>query len=243
MIICDDCEKKHSHPLIKFNNDLISNKEQLFKLITVASNKNDLGILDKIKNKFNNSDLKEKVESLFKKTNLRGILRFDGEEIPKIINVHPNSNFKLRLELFNDSIKNELPKGIKIFPLNNRDLEITPFITDVSLVPKQLYKLELNCKTPNKNDIYDVKFIIFHKTEAIQCQPLILKFKVGIDEEERLNEFFGQFPNIVKLNKEKKKIIFDIINDELSNKLPNEIMIILEKFNWKVEFALDELMG
>jgi len=84
MIICDYCEKKHSHPLIKFNNDLISNKEQLFKLITVASNKNDLGILDKIKNKFNNSDLKEKVESLFKKTNLRGILRFDGEEIPKL---------------------------------------------------------------------------------------------------------------------------------------------------------------
>jgi ppGpp synthetase/RelA/SpoT-type nucleotidyltranferase len=37
-------------------------------------------------------------------------------------------------------------------------------------------------------------------------------------------------------------MIFDVMNDQLSNKNPEMIRRILEKCQWRIELALDELM-
>ena len=238
LVICSDCELKHNHPVIKFNNELIVNKDQLMKLMCLAADKNQGNLLHKLVSKIENSPSFEKINSLLKNSYYKAELRTDYKNG---LRVKPSSNFELNINFINNS-GNKLPAGVKILALNNRDLIIPAFITDFELEPKQFFKIDINCKTASKNDNYKVKFIVFHNNININCSPLILDVFVGIDENERLNEFFAEYDLIIKLPKEKKKMIFDVINNQISSKSPELIRRILEKYQWKIEIALDELM-
>jgi len=181
----------------------------------------------------------QKIQSFFKSSTLKAQLEC---EYPNGLIIKPNTSFLLPIYLHNTSPKGNLPQGLKILALNNKDFEILPCVTDVELEPKQFIKIELKCRAPMKDDKYKVKFIVFHNNANINNQPMILDIVVGIDENAKLNEFFSEFEEIVNLPKEKKKAIFDIVNGELSKKNPLTIKAILDKYKWSVEFALDELM-
>jgi len=239
MVICGNCENQHNHPVIKFNNELIGNKDQLMKLMFLASNNNEENVLTKVFNKIENSTSMQKIQSFFKSSTLKAQI---GCEYPYGIIAKPGTSFTLTLYLSNTSAKGILPKGVKILPLNNRDLEIQPLVTNFELESKQMAKVELKCRAPMKDDKYKVKFIVFHNNAIINIQPMTLDIIVGIDENAKLNEFFMEFEDIVKLPKEKKKILYEVVNEQLSSKNPLTIKAILEKYNWSVEFALDELM-
>jgi len=239
LVICRNCETQHNHPVIKFNNELIGNKDQLMKLMFLASNKDEGNILQKFITKIDNSKSMQRIQSFFKSSALKAQLEC---EYNNGVCVKPGTSFLLPMYLYNTSPRGNLPKGMKILPLNNKDFEIAPFVTETELEPKQFIKIELKCKAPLRDDKYKVKFIVFHNNANINNQPTTLEVTVGVDENSKLNEFFLEFDEIVKLTKEKKKIIFDVVNDELSKKNPLTIKAILEKYNWRVEFALDELM-
>ena len=190
-------------------------------------------------NKIKKNETLEKIHSYFKKSLLKADLE---PEFNCAIKVKQGKNFILSLYLFNRSSKGNLPSGVKILPLNNKDIEIMPYITNFELEPKKFEKIEIMCKAPMKNETYKVKFILYHNNASIECSGVTVDLIVGMDENERLNEFFEEFEGIVKLPKERKKIIFDVINNEISRKSPDTIRKILEKYKWKVEFALDDLM-
>jgi len=239
LVICGNCENQHNHPVIKFNNELIGNKDQLMKLMFLAANPNEGNILQKVINKIENSSSMQKVQSFFKTSTLKAQLEC---EYPNGFTVKPGTYFTLPIYLSNVSSKGNLPKGVKILALNNKDFDIHPFVTDVELEPKQFMKIDLKCRAPLRDAEYKMKFIVFHNNSNINNQPMVLDVVVGIDENAKLNEFFLEYEEIIKLPKDKKKIIFEVINGEMSKKNPLTIKAILEKFKWSVEFALDELM-
>jgi len=239
LVICGECDSKHNHPVIKFNNELIQNKDQLMRMMYLAGNKEEGSLLHRMISKIENSSSIEKIQSLFKNSCYKAELTCDYRNA---IIVKPGCNFILSLILDNNSQKN-FPKGVKILPMNNKDLEIEPCITDFELQAKHHLKVDIKCKAPVKNYTYKVKFIVYHNNVSINSNNLIIDIVVGSDENAKYNEFFAEFPEIIRLPKEKKKIIFDVINDELSKKNPEVIRRILEKCSWRVELALDELMS
>jgi hypothetical protein len=239
LVICGECDGKHNHPVIKFNNELIQNKDQLMKMMYLAGNKEEGSLLHRLISKIENSSSMEKIQSLFKNSCYKAELTCDYRTG---IIVKPGCNFILSLYLNNISQKH-LPKGVKILPMNNKDLEIEPCVTDFELKPKYHIKLDIKCKAPAKNDSYKVKFIVYHNNISINSNTLIVDIVIGTDDNAKYNEFFAEFTDIIRLPKEKKKILFDVINDELSKKNPEVIRRILEKYNWRVELALDELMS
>ena len=238
LVLCGECELKHNHPVIKFNNELIANKDQLMKFMCLAADKNETHLLHKLISKLEQFSSFDKINSLFKSSKIYVELR---SSYNSVLRVKPGSPFVISLYLYNNSSIN-LPSGIKILALNSRDLVVQPFITNFELESKKFIKVDIQCLSAMRNENYNVKFIVFHNNININSAPVVLDIMVGVDENERLNAFFEGYDNVVILPKEKKKMIFDVMNDQLSNKNPEMIRRILEKCQWRIELALDELM-
>ena len=73
------------------------------------------------------------------------------------------------------------------------------------------------------------------------CKESII-ITVGFDESLNYNQFFNNYDKILSLPLLKKKIIYEIIINELSSKNPIEIYRILERNRWRPEEALEELL-
>ena len=58
-----------------------------------------------------------------------------------------------------------------------------------------------------------------------------------------MNDFFKNEERLVNLNKQQKYWIFYVINNELSTKTAYQIALILQKHQWNMEMAIEDLIA
>ena len=235
--LCEKCEINHIHPVIRFPSKTMKNKKDLIDFI---SRVNETEIKPSLIQSLDYNYFFQKINSFLL---LGSICVAEINFTQKEMLIAPNSYFNLPIKINNLSINKKICKGFNIYPINNRDLEVENLILEKELNPGQSLDMILKCKSQDKLSKYEIKFVMFKNNEDLIsiCKESII-ITVGFDESLNYNQFFNNYDKILSLPLLKKKIIYEIIINELSSKNPIEIYRILERNRWRPEEALEELL-
>lgn len=209
-IICQNCEASHIHPVIKWKNNQLNS---LYSIFLFLSNNNKS--IQKLKSGFFSSN-KTKYEFRLESKSLEfSIKPLEKTEIPiTIICLNRNIDCKkLKLVLFGSNIK---------------DLIIYEKQIENKARRGEAFNCSISIKSSNFCKIYNFN-IGLYSTENIDVEYNMLSFKlkVFIDyEEEELNDYFKDFPSIIKESKNIKKSIKKI---KIEGKIEKDPMIILSQ--------------
>ncbi len=237
MILCEKCEKDHIHPLIKYNNSSVKNKVQMSNLISKV---NEVETYPSMTKNLRNSFFVQKLNSVFlnKQTSIAEIILPTTE-----ILLLPNNEKVVQVRISNLSIDTYISKAMILFPINYKDLEIDVSPLNNDIAPQKYIDIDVRIKSRNKLSEYDIKFTLYNGGEEMSCIcPNNLHIRVGFDESLTYDDFFFDYKNILVLPSPQKKMIYDLIINEVSRKTPTEICDILMKNKWNLEQSLDELL-
>jgi len=232
--MCSKCEPGHSHPTIKF------------KLGSDISTKQDVYNIFK---KFDKEDFPKKELGLFTdiRNSISGTMNFSAVlsvEAYKFLEVRtrPNKSFIIPL-LVTNTCKNQIPSNTAVLVRNMYDLKITTQTLNRDLDLKGSLEFLLNCQSSKGPNVYHLEIFLFHKEIEIKNEILRVKVIVNNDmEEEELNTFLVNHPKLLFIPKNQKETLRTIKTDKLSDKDLYVIYSIMEKFNWDINFAIDELI-
>lgn len=229
---CNKCESLHLHPMIKFKTKELSSKDDIIYYMISNLEPNNL---DSYKNIIKKA--KEISENLFEKK-----FKFKMYQFSDFFTVRPNKKFKIPLIIHNDS-KNKIPKSkIIILTKNNKDLIISSQLIDFEISGSERFEINLDCKSNGQLKLYDFEIFMYSPEVKIECPPLKIKIEVNNDdEEENINEYFVMYNKILSISKKEKSMIKKIIEDGICQKHPYIIYNIMNKYNWDLEKALDDL--
>ncbi len=238
MLLCEKCEKYHLHPLIKYNNSSVKNKTQMSNLISKV---NEVEAYPSITKNLRNSFIIQKLNSVFlnKQTSIAEIILPTTE-----ILLPPNNEKVVHVRISNLSIDTYISKEMILFPINYKDLEIDVSPLNNDIAPQKYIDIDVRIKSRDKLSEYDLKFTLYNGGEEMSCIcPNNLHIRVGFDESLTYDDFFIDYKNILILTTPQKKMIYDLIINEVSKKTPTEIYDILIKNKWNLEESLDELLS
>jgi hypothetical protein len=229
---CEKCESLHLHPMIKFKTKELSTKDDiLYYMINNLEPKN----IESYKNLIKKA--KEISENLFEKK-----FKLKMYQYSDYFTVRPNKKFKIPLIIHNDS-KEKIPKSkISILTKNHKDLKISSQLIDSEISGRERFEINLECESNDQLKLYDFQIFIYSPEVKIECEPLNMKIEVNNDEEEEsMNEYFAMYSKILSISKKEKSMIKKILQDGICQKHPYVIYNIMNKYNWDLEKALDEL--
>jgi hypothetical protein len=233
MIVCEKCEEFHDHPLIKFKTREFSNKDDIMNyMLSNNSQKNiqvDKGLFKKLKHLSDN---------IFE-TKYKLSINLCSHKLT----VRPNKKFKIPVIIANECNHIIPISRIVVISRNNKDLKIKPFTIDTDIERKEKVEIYLECETNNQIKTYDFDLTIYSMNCKVVCDPVNLVIEVNNDnEEELLNQFFIMHPKVLGIDKEEKRVIMNIIRENVSDKHPYVIYNILSKYKWDMGLALAELI-
>ena len=220
VLLCDSCEEKHNHPCLIYKTPFISSIKETYNFIT--NNYPSYSNLLTKKSQRNLSISLMADKNIYLRKN-KGVL------IPiKIMN---NSNISVDSKDFIVLIKQN--KIINISYNSNSYFQISP---------NSSYILTLKCITPDvlcKEDIiaqiYSNKFILKHN------ENLRINFSIEINEdneEEDLNLKLCFNEMAILYNKEHKKIMVSMLENELAGNNIEDVLEVLLQYNWNKEEVL-----
>ena len=231
-IICNNCELSHLHPVIKWKNNQLSSLNNIFLFLSYH-NKSIQNL-----NLNNNSSFfgsnKPKYEFKLESKNLEYTMK-PKEKIEISINIINLNKFdidckKLKLILFGSNTKDLI--------IYNKELEN-------KIKKDEILSSSISIESSNFCKIYNFN-IVLYSTDNIEivCNMLSFKLKVYIDyEEENLNTYFKDFPNIIKENKNIKKNIKKIMENNKIKQDPLTILNLLKENNGNVNETIQKLIS
>jgi hypothetical protein len=151
---------------------------------------------------------------------------------------------KIPILIENLCTKQIFPQDTSVLIRNFFDLNVKPVELTVNISPNGIVESEIEIVSNRLTD-YEIEVFLFHPNIVFEQESLILKIKVNDDlEEEELNEYFINLnsPKLIVLSKEKKSILKKVKEEGLSEKKFEVTLNILDKYNWLIESALDELL-
>ena len=220
VLLCDSCEEKHNHPCLIYKTPFISSIKETYNFIT--NNYPSYSNLLTKKSQRNLSISLMADKNIYLRKN-KGVL------IPiKIMN---NSNISVDSKDFIVLIKQN--KLINISYNSNSYFQISP---------NSSYILTLKCITPDvlcKEDIiaeiFSNKFILKHN------ENLRINFSIEINEdneEEDLNLKLCFNEMAILYNKEHKRIMVSMLENELAGNNIEDVIEVLLQYNWNKEEVL-----
>ncbi len=221
IVLCSKCEPKHDHPCFIFKSNFISSLKEAYNFMT---------------RKYN-----FETNPSNKKTKKNISLAFVGD---KDIFLRPNKGILLPIKIFNHSHDTTIfSNDIIILIRGNKYLNISYDLNGKFKIPaEQCYILKLKCLTP-KNlckenitlEIYSNRYIL----KENKNNKIYLNIEVNEDkEEENLNLKLLYNEMAILYNKEHKKIIVSLIENELKEFNIDNVVEILIKYNWNKEKCL-----
>lgn len=211
-IICDKCEVSHDHPVIKYKSLLFS--EGIDDMLNYKTSKE--------KKQWNM--FKKEIELTSSVNYTVKTQLYKEVTIPILIKWNGNHN-----EAFTVIIK------------NYRDLQVKYSLEDINT--EEVSNLYITI-TPKQYSIanYCIGVLLTPKGANKISNVLNINLEVNEDsEDEELNEYFVNYPNIVILPKKYKQLIAMTFKEKLSGKTINEIYAILKLHQWKMESAIEDL--
>ena len=221
MILCSKCEAKHDHPCIIFKSNFISSLKEAYNFMTRQYN--------------------FETNSSNKKSKKNISLTFVGD---KDIFLRPNKGILLPIKIFNHSPKTTIfSNDFIILVKGNKYLNISYDLKRKFSIPaEQCYILKLKCLTPMNLCKENITIEIFSNRYILKenkNNKIYLNIEVNEDkEEENLNLTLLYNEMVILYNKEHKKIIVDLMENELKGCDIDKIVEILIKYNWNKEKCL-----
>jgi len=233
LIMCSKCESTHHHPTIKFKADGdLNSKHDVYNLLNKFKDdfpKKELGLFNEIRNSFSGS------------LNFSAMLHVDSFKFDEI-RARPNKKFNIPI-LITNTCKNQIPSNTVVMVRNMYDLKINTQTLNRDLDLKGSLEFDLFCESPNHTGVYNLEIFLFHKVIEVKTDILRVKVVINDDmEEEQLNLYLVKHPKLLNIPKNQKEIIRNIKNDKLSEKDLNLIYNIMDKHNWDINVAIDELL-
>ena len=233
--LCSHCESQHlEHPLMKINinNRTIINKEEIERFF---------------KNQRREKKLKENKGGILK--NLGKMFKHPENVIkiypknPTIFAMSKNSkqNFSLKIE---NSTNSKISEEIVIYPNNNKNFKVSTVVID-RMEPKEIRHIELTMNSPDKDGSYEFEISAKFMNNKVMLSPLKLIIMVTNPEdvdEANANIMFSNYEEVMKLPKEKRIALYNIVTGEFVRKDFKDILIIMRKHNFEIENALNEMM-
>lgn len=227
-IICSSCEDFHQHPCFKYKTKFLSSLKETYNFISKPCEQ-----------QLNSSFL----SLLIQKT-------YDIKIIPITdldICLRPNKGVFLPIKIINDSKTVLNSSKFIILISGNYLINISYNCSDYFNIREKggEYILRLKCITPSKLCKETINVIIFSSELNLKENGFLkIKYNITINEdieEEKLNEKLIFIDFIDMFSKEHKKIIENLIENELKGYSPDYIINILFKNNWNIIEAINEI--
>ena len=233
--LCIDCEDSHIHPTIKFKNNQLSSRKEAFILLKQHENK-DFQELNK-----KSSGIFSLVKCAFTLTSSYAAkLTKDNLNENSTMRVPSNSLVSLTLTIQNVGIE-DLGEETLIIVKNIQNLKIEQSNLGIKLKRNEYVDIHINIETQTSR-IYDLELSLHNKNYEIIHDSLCFKLDVyNKIKEKDLLEFFKDYPELKTLDFQKKYMIRQIKNENLTNKNIKEVLEILERNNWIIHESIDEL--
>ena len=209
-ILCTQCEKLHFHPLIKFKNNHVSTLTEIFSFLS----KNNSEIKKICENDNNNNS--GFLSGIFGQSKISS--EFKLESKMSEYTIKPNEKMQLPIRVYNLN-KNEIDcKKLKLvlFSRGNKDLIIHHKELNNKIKSRGYIDTTISIESNDFCKIYSFS-IELYSNEDIELIYESLSMKVRVikdNEEEELNNFFKEYPEILKENKITKKGIKNIMENK-----------------------------
>ena len=222
LIICIKCEKKHEHPCILFKSKFISSLKDIYNFMNKQY---------------------ESLATSTKKQKKNVIINFFGD---KNICLRPNKGVLLPIQITNQTDTTIFSNDIMFLVKGNKYLNISYDIyMKYKIPPNQTYILKFKCLTQNKLckevitiEIFSNRYILKENKNS----KVMLNIEINNDtSEEDLNLNLNYNEMIILYNKEHKKLLLSLTENELQGYNIEEIAEILVKYNWNKEKFLKDL--
>ena len=234
-ILCSKCEEIHIHPVLKCKNPQLSTLKDVYIYI----NKRNMVIQSFLKN--------EKDSSVF------GLFQdiFSGKyEIKLTANCHtiamrPNKSLNIPITLQNLSGNKVECSILQLYLIskNNKDLKV--YDKELDLVINKREQNDVYMLVESNNYTSEYNFTIeLYSIKNIKLKSNILEFKIIVnndEEEEQLNEYFKEYPNIIVTSKETKIGIKKIMENESIKEDPITILQFLKNNNNDINKTIENL--
>ena len=234
-ILCSKCEEIHIHPVLKCKNPQLSTLKDVYIYI----NKRNMVIQSFLKN--------EKDSSVF------GLFQdiFSGKYEMKLtanchtITMRPNKSLNIPITLQNLSGNKVECSILQLYLIskNNKDLKV--YDKELDLVINKREQNDVYMLVESNNYTSEYNFTIeLYSIKNIKLKSNILEFKIIVnndEEEEQLNEYFKEYPNIIVTSKETKIGIKKIMENESIKEDPITILQFLKNNNNDINKTIENL--
>ena len=241
--ICKECEPKHNyHPLIKTNSIYFSTYEDIYTFIHRT---------EKTKNKKNNIVSSILDSRVFNKT--PKIVYLKMIPFSYAFSMKPNSSLRLPLNIQNNSCNIiNTPFQFHIIAKNTFDLCIPISTFEInSFEPKETKAFGITIKSCDTIKRYhNTKLSLFSENNNIlvHCPNVYINIETIEDQEEdELNEYFKNYPQVLVQNKANKlllKQLIDELKDTQKYKEETDLLYLLELFidnYWNINEVKEKL--
>ena len=217
-ILCTNCEKKHDHPCLIFKSNFFSSLKESFDFMAKKYN-------------FDTNTSSKKL-----KMNLS--LCFIGD---KDISLRPDKGVLLPVKILNNSNNTSIfSSDIIMVVKGNKFLDISYDMNfKFKISPNNSYILNFKCLTPKNLIKESITIEIFSNRYILKenkNNKISLNITVNEDkEEEDINLKLGYNELVMLYNKEHKKILASILENELKDYKAEEIVEMLIQNNWNKE--------
>lgn len=233
-ILCPNCEKTHIHPVLKCKNHQLSELKDIF----IYLNKRNKVIQSLVKNEKDTSVFgslfSEKYELQLETPNTKFSMR-PNKKINLPIIIQNLSNNKINCESTN----------LVLYGKNTKDLKVYEKALTQTINKREQIDVFIVVESNNYYGEYDFSLELY-STKNIKIKNNILEYKIIVnndEEEEKLNEEFSKFPEILIMSKETKEGIKKILRNENIKEDPITILQFLKNNNNDIKKTMDNLIS
>ena len=232
-VLCSKCEENHIHPVLKCKSSQLSTLKDVY----IYMNKRNLVIQSFLKN--------EKDSSVF------GYFQdmFSGKYDIKLssncdkLTMRPNRALNLPIALQNLSTNKIECKLLQLYLIGKNTKDLKVYNKELDLVINKREQNDVYVKIESNNYCTEYTFLIeLYSNKNIKLKSNALEFTIIVnedDEEEELNEYFKDYPNIILTSKETKIGIKKILENESIKEDPITILQFLKNNNNDIEKTIN----
>ena len=228
IILCEKCENSHQHPCFVYKSKFISTIKDTFNYIT--------------KN-YSNKISKSTFFSKISKPSYELSISLIGDQD---IFLRPNKGVMIPVKINNKSNKIINSSNFLIIVKGNKLIKISYHENEAfNILPRSHHIIKFKCITPPKLCTEKVSMYLFSSTIDIKSNNN-LKININIEinedqDEEKLNNKLLNNDMVIFYNKEHKKILDSLLENELKENNPINIMLKLKKNDWDKEKTIKEI--
>ena len=222
--VCEECERKHNHPMIKFKDLNIGGIEDALVFLEGFA-------------------VKEQVKKYYETGIFNKTYKLKLSVLSNVFSMRTSSNVKLLIILKN-ICGNEIPASTIILAKNTKDLYFESYVIRDSIPAGQQLEVFVEIGAGETPRLHDISIILYNKKTKIQYEPLRIKIDVNCDySEDILNDKLSKCPKIICIPKEVKFYICKIVDEGLSDKHPYLIFSALKHTDYNLEKCVNYLFN